>query len=116
MNIGKEFTIEFMNEPIVLVAEFTEYQNGRTAILLHTDEGELFADLSVNLPDHEDPDQEQGRWIYARNYDLSKDILNALCNAGIIMMGKFVDGTMFRIVAMHYEFAPTNLVEKWSKS
>ena len=64
--------------------EFSQYPNGRTAILLKCDDGSPLATATINLPEVELNDGE----VIIKNYSENSGIVNALVNAGVVEFGR----------------------------
>jgi hypothetical protein len=64
-------------------AVFTEYNNGRTAILLKCEDGSALATATINLPEVDLNDDE----VIIKNYSENSGMVNALVEAGIVEFG-----------------------------
>lgn len=89
-----------------LFVELGTYPNGRLAILLNTSDGELWDDLTINLPNKELKDNE----IYI-NPRIDNKLLDKLCDTGVFLNSNRIDDYTYRIL-----YVNKNLLQEYAKN
>lgn len=80
---GREITITFEGKPYEVRLEKSRYKNGQLAVYgVNPDDGEIFAELTIQIPDLENPDNT----IYVWDCILHRNFIDALKNSGLFII------------------------------
>lgn len=86
--------VNYQNRDLYL--ELGEYPNGRIGILLNDENGELWDDLTINLPDKELEDN----YIFV-NPNIQNDLLDKLCETGAFLNLYRVEDYNYRVIIVN---------------
>ena len=82
-----------------LYLQLGEYPNGRIAILLNDENGEVWDDLTINLPHKELEDN----YIFV-NPNIQDDLLNKLCETGVFLNLYRIEDYDYRMIIVNKDF------------
>ena len=86
--------VNYQNKDLYL--ELGEYPNGRIGILLNNQNGELWDDLTINLPDKE----LENNYIFV-NPNIPNDLLDKLCETGAFLNLYRVEDYDYRVIMVN---------------
>lgn len=86
--------VNYQNKDLYL--ELGEYPNGRIGILLNNQNGELWDDLTINLPDKE----LENNYIFV-NPNIPNDLLDKLCETGVFLNLYRVEDYDYRVIMVN---------------